>query len=117
MTNVDQCNEIVISMGYKCIQVIHSQLKRPEAMQAPVDYPVSEDAAITSHIGPMTYAALFERHDAEKHITDDMIYSATRSMEAAQQFPFAARPKTINTNFTAPARSEAVLSRLLKVIR
>ena len=86
-------------------------------MQAPVDYPVSDDAANTSHIGPMTYAALFDRHDAEEHITDDMIYSANRSLEAAQQFPFATRPETVNSNFKAPARSEAVLSRLLRVIR
>ena len=101
---------------------MHSRLfidsrERPEAMQAPVDYPVSDDAANTSHNGPMTYAALFERHDAEEHITVDMIYSATRSMEAAQQFPFVTRPETINSNYAVPALSEAVLSRLLKVIR
>ena len=106
-----------MSMGYNCTQVIHRQLKRPESMQAPVDYPVSDDAANTSHNGPMTYAALFERHVAEEHITDDMIYSATRSMEAAQQLPFVTRPETINSNFAVPPRSEAVLSRLLKVIR
>lgn len=86
-------------------------------MQAPVDYPVSDDAANTSHIGPMTYAALFERHNAEEHITEDMIYAAIRSMEAAHQLPFATRPETVNSTFAAPARSEAVLSRLLKVIR
>ena len=86
-------------------------------MQAPVDYPVSDDAANTSQTGPMTYATLFDRHDAEEHITDDMIYSATRSMEAAHQFPFATRPETVNSKFTAPARTEAVLARLLKVIR
>lgn len=86
-------------------------------MQVPVDYPVSDDAANTSHNGPMTYATLFDRHAAELHITIDMIRSATRSMEAARQFPFAARPEKIVTDFAPRARRQAVLSRLLKVIR
>ncbi|ASJ76253.1 hypothetical protein [Granulosicoccus antarcticus] len=86
-------------------------------MQAPVDYPVSDDIANSSLSGPMTYAALLARHDAAQHITVDMIRSATVSMEAAQQLPFAARPETIDSNFAARARSEAILSRLLKVIR
>lgn len=86
-------------------------------MQAPVDYPVSDDAANTSYNGPMTYAALLELHDAEQHITVDMIRSATVSMEAAQQLPFATRPETIDYNFAARVRSEAMLTRLLKVIR
>lgn len=86
-------------------------------MHAPVDYPVTDDAAKTAYNGPMTYAALFERHDAALLITVDMIRSATRSMEAAQQFPFATRPETIDSNFVARTRSEAVLTRLLKAIR
>ncbi len=86
-------------------------------MQVPVDYPVSDDAASSSYNSPITYAALLERHDAEQHITVDMIRSATVSMEAAQQLPFATRPETIDSNFAASARSAAVLSRLLKVIR
>jgi hypothetical protein len=86
-------------------------------MQAPVDYPVSDDAASTSPNSPITYAALFERHDAEQCITVDMIRAAIRGMEAAQQLPFATRPEAIDTNFSALPRSEAVLSRLLKAIR
>ena len=35
MTNVDQCNEIVMSMGYKCTQVFHRQFKETRNHASP----------------------------------------------------------------------------------
>ena len=85
-------------------------------MQNPVDYPVIEDAAGQLD-GPLTYATLFDLHEAQQPITEDMIRSAAMNMEAAQQFPFVARPETIDPNFAMRNKSGPVLSRLLNVIR
>ncbi|MGQ7845387.1 hypothetical protein ACUNV4_12970 [Granulosicoccus sp. 3-233] len=85
-------------------------------MQTPVDYPVNEDAAGQLD-GPLTYATLFDLHEAQQPITEDMIRSAVLNMEAAQQMPFAARPETIDTNFAGRSRTAPVLSRLWNVIR
>jgi len=85
-------------------------------MQNPVDYPVTEDTA--SHLdGPLTYATLFDLHEAQQPITEDMIQSAVLNLETAQQFPFAARPETIDSNFAMRSKSAPVLSRLLNAIR
>ncbi len=85
-------------------------------MQNPVDYPVTEDTAGPLD-GTLTYAALFDLHEAQQPITEDMIRCAALNMEAAQQLPFAARPETIDTNFVERSKSGPVLTRLLKVIR
>jgi hypothetical protein len=98
-------------------------------MQPPVDYPVNEDTgantlAGTSLAGPITYAALLDRFAAEQPITADMIHAACLSMEAAQQFPFATRPRPVSRHFTealstdgvgnADMQTDDVISRLLK---
>lgn len=85
-------------------------------MQTPVDYPVTEDAARQLD-GPLTYAALFDLHEAQQPITEDMIQSATLNLEAAQQFPFAARPETIDADYAQRSKAGPVLSRLWNVIR
>jgi hypothetical protein len=62
-------------------------------MRQPVDYPLKDDDRFPStSVDEMTYAALLDRHDAELRITEEMIRSACRRIEAAQQFPFAQRP-------------------------
>lgn len=69
-------------------------------MQQPLDYPLDDTADDTnsSSSSParasgasdvMTYAALLDRYESEEPITDEMIHHACRSMDAAQQFPFA----------------------------
>lgn len=62
-------------------------------MRQPVDYPLPEDDWLPDNgVDGMTYAALLERHDAQLQITEEMIRSACRRIEAAQQLPFANRP-------------------------
>lgn len=81
-------------------------------MYPPVDYPVTDEDAIGKNLSDITYAALLERHDAKKSITDAMIHSACMSMEAAQQLESATKPKIIAQESAAP-----MFKRLLEVIR
>lgn len=69
-------------------------------MQAPLDYPVT-DQPIGSSVKTedITYAKLLDRHAAKQQITDEMIRQACLLMEAAQQLPFAhkASPKPLDS--------------------
>lgn len=85
-------------------------------MQDPVDYPVPDDSSHSLE-GPITYAALLDRHEARQPITEEMIRAATQNLEAAHQFPFAAPPETIDPDMALRTRNAPVLSRLLNVIR
>ncbi|NND91281.1 MAG: hypothetical protein HKN42_10490 [Granulosicoccus sp.] len=86
-------------------------------MRPPVDYPVANRMMAAPPDEPINYAALLDRYAAKQLITDDMIQSACRSMEAAQQLPYAARPVPVDTRPGLRPCTDLVIDRLLKVMR
>ena len=62
-------------------------------MHPPVDYPVKDDSRSgIQNSEEMTYAALLDRHESEKVITDAMIQAACLRIETAQQLPHVGKP-------------------------
>lgn len=111
-----QRNVSVMSVRYKDSRTCAVIAQEQAVMQNPIDYPVADDNGSLPP-GPMTVGLLLDMHKAQQPITEEMIRSATRNLEAAQQFPFAGPPETIDPDVSSRHRSEPVLARLLDVIR